>query len=59
VVADAAFAFDLDSDVDSVALAPLLCGGLIGWRSLVRDQARALKCPSRLLKKVLALAREA
>ena len=34
VVADAAFAFDLDPDADPVALAPLLCAGLIGWRSL-------------------------
>ncbi len=34
VVADAAYAFDLDPDADPVALAPLLCAGLIGWRSL-------------------------
>jgi propanol-preferring alcohol dehydrogenase len=34
VVSDAAFAFDLDPDADPVALAPLLCAGLIGWRSL-------------------------
>jgi propanol-preferring alcohol dehydrogenase len=34
VVADAAFAFDLDPDADPVALAPLLCAALIGWRSL-------------------------
>jgi len=33
-VADPAFAFDLDEDGDPVALAPLLCAGLIGWRSL-------------------------
>ena len=33
-VADSAFAFDLDQDADPVALAPLLCAGLIGWRSL-------------------------
>jgi propanol-preferring alcohol dehydrogenase len=33
-VADAAFAFNLDPDADRVALAPLLCAGLIGWRSL-------------------------
>lgn len=33
VVADAAFAFDLDAP-DPVALAPLLCAGLIGWRCL-------------------------
>ena len=31
-VADSAF--DLDQDADPVALAPLLCAGLIGWRSL-------------------------
>lgn len=34
-VADAAFAFKLPEDGDPVALAPLLCAGLIGWRSLV------------------------
>jgi propanol-preferring alcohol dehydrogenase len=33
-VADAAYAFDLDADADPVSLAPLLCAGLIGWRSL-------------------------
>ena len=36
VVADAAYAFDLDPDADPVSLAPLLCAGLIGWRSLKR-----------------------
>lgn len=34
VVADASFAFDLDLEADPVASAPLLCAGLIGWRSL-------------------------
>ncbi len=34
VIADAAFAFDLDPAADPVALAPLLCAGLIGWRCL-------------------------
>jgi propanol-preferring alcohol dehydrogenase len=34
VVADADFAFGLDGDADPVSLAPLLCAGLIGWRSL-------------------------
>jgi propanol-preferring alcohol dehydrogenase len=34
VVADADYAFVLDSQADPVALAPLLCAGLIGWRSL-------------------------
>lgn len=34
VVADAAFAFDLDQNAGAVAQAPLLCAGLIGWRSL-------------------------
>lgn len=33
-VADADFAFDLDEAADAVSLAPLLCAGLIGWRSL-------------------------
>ncbi|MCA1491386.1 zinc-dependent alcohol dehydrogenase family protein [Ensifer sp. NBAIM29] len=36
VVADADYAFDLDPAGDPVALAPLLCAGLIGWRSLKR-----------------------
>jgi propanol-preferring alcohol dehydrogenase len=35
VVADARFAFRLGEDGDDVAQAPLLCAGLIGWRSLV------------------------
>ncbi|SDR63466.1 alcohol dehydrogenase, propanol-preferring [Rhizobiales bacterium GAS113] len=35
VVADASFAFRLDGFSDPVATAPLLCAGLIGWRSLV------------------------
>lgn len=34
VVADADYAFDLDAEADPVSLAPLLCAGLIGWRSL-------------------------
>ena len=34
VIADAAFAFPLDHFDDPVAAAPLLCAGLIGWRSL-------------------------
>ena len=33
-VADAAYAFPLAEDLDPVAAAPLLCAGLIGWRSL-------------------------
>lgn len=33
-VTDAAYAFGLDAHDDPVALAPLLCAGLIGWRSL-------------------------
>ncbi len=36
IVADSDFAFDLDPDADPVASAPLLCAGLIGWRSLKR-----------------------
>ena len=35
VIADARFAFPLGEMDDDVALAPLLCAGLIGWRSLV------------------------
>jgi propanol-preferring alcohol dehydrogenase len=34
VVADAAFAFPLAGFDDAVAAAPLMCAGLIGWRSL-------------------------
>jgi propanol-preferring alcohol dehydrogenase len=34
-VADARYAFPLDEQSDDVAIAPLLCAGLIGWRSLV------------------------
>jgi len=33
-VADAAYAFPLDGFADPVAAAPLMCAGLIGWRSL-------------------------
>jgi propanol-preferring alcohol dehydrogenase len=33
-VADAAYAFPLDGFADAVATAPLMCAGLIGWRSL-------------------------
>ena len=39
VVADAAYSFKLDGDADPVALAPLLCAGLIGWRSLQKAAA--------------------
>ena len=35
VIADAHFAFPLDEAGSDVSLAPLLCAGLIGWRSLV------------------------
>jgi len=35
VVADARYAFPLGDQGDDVALAPLLCAGLIGWRALV------------------------
>jgi alcohol dehydrogenase, propanol-preferring len=35
VVADARFAFPLGEVGSDIALAPLLCAGLIGWRSLV------------------------
>jgi propanol-preferring alcohol dehydrogenase len=35
VVADAAFAIPMDDFTDPIAAAPLLCAGLIGWRSLV------------------------
>ena len=35
MIADARFAFPLGEAGEDVALAPLLCAGLIGWRSLV------------------------
>ena len=35
VIADARFAFPLGEAGSDVSLAPLLCAGLIGWRSLV------------------------
>lgn len=35
VIADARFAFPLGEQGEDVMLAPLLCAGLIGWRSLV------------------------
>src|SRR5215208_2212517 len=34
-IADARFAFPLGAEGDDVSIAPLLCAGLIGWRSLV------------------------
>ena len=34
VIADASFVFPLDENADPVATAPLLCAGLIGWRTL-------------------------
>jgi propanol-preferring alcohol dehydrogenase len=34
-IADARYTFPLGEDGDDAALAPLLCAGLIGWRSLV------------------------
>ena len=40
-IADARFAFPLGEAGDDVALAPLLCAGLIGWRSLVMAGAGA------------------
>jgi propanol-preferring alcohol dehydrogenase len=34
-IADGRYAFPLGEDGDDVSIAPLLCAGLIGWRSLV------------------------
>lgn len=34
VIADDNFSFELDPTADPISLAPLLCAGLIGWRSL-------------------------
>lgn len=43
VVADANFTFRLNEDADPVKLAPLLCAGLIGWRSLkLAGEGRAI-----------------
>ena len=43
LVADARFAFPLGEVGDDVAMAPLLCAGLIGWRSLgIAGEARRL-----------------
>lgn len=39
-VVDAAFAFPMPDDVDPIELAPLLCGGVIGYRSLGRSGVR-------------------
>ncbi len=42
-IADARFTFPLGDDGDDVALAPLLCAGLIGWRSLtIAGEAKRL-----------------
>jgi propanol-preferring alcohol dehydrogenase len=37
-IADGRYAFPLPEEGDDVATAPLLCAGLIGWRSLVMTQ---------------------
>jgi propanol-preferring alcohol dehydrogenase len=43
VVADASYCFPLPEQADAAELAPLLCAGLIGWRSLkMAGAARAL-----------------
>jgi propanol-preferring alcohol dehydrogenase len=43
VIADGRFAFPLGEEGDDVSLAPLMCAGLIGWRSLVTaGEARRL-----------------
>ncbi|MGZ5240845.1 MAG: zinc-dependent alcohol dehydrogenase family protein [Caldimonas sp.] len=44
VVAEAAFCFKLELPLDAVHAAPLLCAGLIGWRSLrmAGDDARSV-----------------
>jgi propanol-preferring alcohol dehydrogenase len=43
VVADAAYAFPIPAEYDDVAAAPLLCAGLIGWRTLrLAGEARRL-----------------
>lgn len=43
MIADASYCFPLPDEGDPAALAPLLCAGLIGWRSLkMAGDARAL-----------------
>lgn len=44
VIANAAFCIPLDGSADPVKLAPLMCAGLIGWRTLraAGSQAKAL-----------------
>src|SRR6185312_6909480 len=43
LVADARYCFPLGEDGDDASLAPLLCAGLIGWRSLVMaSEARTI-----------------
>jgi len=37
-IADARYAFPLGEEGDDIGIAPLLCAGLIGWRSLVMTQ---------------------
>ncbi|HTO66533.1 MAG TPA: zinc-dependent alcohol dehydrogenase family protein [Bradyrhizobium sp.] len=37
-IADTRYAFPLPEDGDDVSIAPLLCAGLIGWRSLVMTE---------------------
>jgi len=42
-IADARFAFSLGETGSDVSLAPLLCAGLIGWRSLgIAGEAKKL-----------------
>ncbi len=42
-VADASYCFPLPNDADPATLAPLLCAGLIGWRSLkMTGEARSI-----------------
>ena len=60
-IADARYAFPLGEDGDDVSIAPLLCAGLIGWRSLVMAgdarparhlrirRSRTYRCPDRTL----------
>ena len=44
-IADAHYAFRLSEDSSAAALAPLLCAGLIGWRSLsFAGNAKTLRC---------------
>jgi alcohol dehydrogenase, propanol-preferring len=44
-IAEADFVFPLSEDLDPVQAAPLLCAGLIGWRSSMASAPRGISSP--------------